>query len=125
MVTLGIAHYTYEVVEPWAQLPEGWSFREVAAVGVDAQDNVYAFNRGTHPMIVFDREGHFLRSWGEGVFTCAHGITMGPDGTVFCTDDGDHTVRKCTLEGKVLFTLGVPGKPTPFMSGGLFIAVPM
>ena len=34
--------------------------------------------------------------------------------------DGDHTVRKCTLEGKVLFTLGVPGKPAPFMSGDPF-----
>jgi DNA-binding beta-propeller fold protein YncE len=120
MVTLGTGHYTYEVAEPWGQLPEGWSFREVAAVGVDAQDHVYAFNRGAHPMMVFDREGHFLRSWGEGVFTRAHGITMGPDATVFCTDDGDHTVRKCTLEGKVLFTLGVPGKPAPFMSGEPF-----
>jgi len=120
MVILGTAQYAYEVAEPWAQLPEGWSFREVAAVGVDAQDNVYAFNRGAHPMMAFDRQGHFLRSWGEGVFTRAHGITMGPDATVFCTDDGDHTVRKCTLEGKVLFTLGIPGKPAPFMSGEPF-----
>ena len=24
----------------------------------------------------------------------AHGITMGPDDTIYCTDDGDHTVRK-------------------------------
>ena len=120
MATLGMAPYTYEVAEPWAQLPDGWAFREVAAVGVDAQDYVYAFNRGAHPMMVFDRQGQFLRSWGEGVFTRAHGITMGPDATVFCTDDGDHTVRKCTLEGKVLFTLGVPGKPAPFMSGDPF-----
>src|SRR5262245_26651668 len=73
MVTLGTAQYTYEVAESWAQLPEGWSFREVAAVGVDAQDQVYAFNRGAHPMMVFDRQGHFLRSRGEGVFTRAHG----------------------------------------------------
>ena len=120
MATLGMAPYIYEVAEPWAQLPDGWSFREVAAVGVDAHDQVYAFNRGAHPMMVFDRQGQFLRSWGEGVFTRAHGITMGPDATVFCTDDGDHTVRKCTLDGKVLFTLGVPGKPAPFMSGDPF-----
>ena len=58
------------------------------------------------PMMVFDRHGKFLRSWGEGMFPRAHGITMGPDNTVFCTDDGDHTVRKCTLDGKVLLTLG-------------------
>ena len=71
-------------------------------------------------MMVFDRQGNFLRSWGEGLFPRAHGITASPDGTLFCTDDGDHTVRKCTLEGKVLFTLGMSGKPAPFMSGEPF-----
>ncbi len=120
MVTLGTGNYTYEVVENWAKLPAGWGFKEVAAVGVDAHDNVYAFNRGAHPMMVFDRHGNFLRSWGEGIFPRAHGITASPDETLFCTDDGDHTVRKCTLDGKVLFTLGMSGKPAPFMSGEPF-----
>jgi DNA-binding beta-propeller fold protein YncE len=120
MVALGTADYTYDVIENWATLPDGWSFKEVAAVGVDAHDNVYAFNRGEHPMMVFDRNGKFLRSWGEGIFPRAHGITMAPDETMFCTDDGDHTVRKCTLDGKVLLTLGTSGKPSPFMSGNPF-----
>jgi len=71
-------------------------------------------------MIIFDKQGKFLRSWGEGVFPRAHGITMGPDETIFCTDDGDHTVRKCTLDGKVLFTLGTSGQPASFMSGDPF-----
>lgn len=120
MVTLGTDGYTYEVIDNWAKVPEGWSFREVGGVGADANDNVYVFNRGEHPIMVFDRDGHFLRSWGEGVFPRAHGLTMGPDDTVFCSDDGDHTVRKCTLDGKVLFTLGAAGKPAPFMSGDPF-----
>ena len=108
------------MAEGWGKLPDGWSFREAAAVGTDSNDNVYVFNRGEHPMIVFDREGNFLRSWGEGVFPRAHGVTMGPDDTIFCTDDGDHTVRKCKLDGTVLFTLGMSGKPAPFMSGDPF-----
>jgi DNA-binding beta-propeller fold protein YncE len=120
MVTLGTATYTYEVIENWAKLPDTWSFKEVGAVGVDANDQVYVFNRGAHPMMVFDRDGNFLRSWGEGIFPRAHGLTMSPDATMFCTDDGDHTVRKCTLDGKVLFTLGIPGTPVPFMSGDPF-----
>ena len=62
MVALGTASYTYEVAEGWGRLPEGWSYKECAGVGVDASDNVYVFNRGEHPMIVFDREGNFLRS---------------------------------------------------------------
>ena len=49
-----------------------------------------------------------------------HGVHMGPDDTIWLTDDGDHTVRHCTLDGKVLMTLGVPGEPKPYMSGEPF-----
>jgi hypothetical protein len=48
------------------------------------------------------------------------GIFMAPDDTIWLTDDGDHTVRQCTLEGKVLLTLGISGKPAPYMSGEPF-----
>ena len=37
MVALGTASYTYEVLEGWGKLPEGWSYKECAAVGVDLQ----------------------------------------------------------------------------------------
>jgi hypothetical protein len=78
------------------------------------------FNRGEHPMMVFDREGNFLRSWGEGQYPRAYGVHMAPDDTMFLTDDGGHFVRKVTLDGKVLLELGVPGKPAPYMSGEPF-----
>lgn len=118
--TLGQGDWTYEPVENWAKLPPGWDFKEIGAVGVDGHDRVYVFNRGEHPMIVFDRDGNFLSSWGEGVFPRAHGLHMGPDDTVWLTDDGDHTVRQCTLEGKVLLTIGIPGNPAPYMSNEPF-----
>jgi DNA-binding beta-propeller fold protein YncE len=119
-VILGDGDHRYRVEEGWGTLPDGWSFHEVGAVGVDRSDNVYVFNRGEHPMIVFDREGNFLRSWGEGMYPRAHGVHMAPDDTIWLTDDGAHCVRRCTLDGKVLMTLGVPGTPAPFMSGQPF-----
>ncbi len=119
-VTMGSGDFTYQPAEGWGEWPEGWDKGDVAAVGVDRWDNVYAFNRGPHPMVVFDRDGKFLRSWGEDVFRNAHGVHMGPDDTIYLTDDGDHTVRKCTLDGKVLLTIGIPGKATPYMSGEPF-----
>jgi len=119
-VILGSGDYRYRVEEGWGKLPDDWSFHEVGAVGVDRNDNVYVFNRGEHPMMVFDREGNFLRSWGEGLFPRAHGVHMGPDDTIWLTDDGAHCVRQCTLDGKVLMTLGIPGKPAPLMSGQPF-----
>src|ERR1700722_14835171 len=116
-IVLGSGEHRYRVVENWAKLPDGWTLSDVASIAVDSKDRVYVFNRGEHPMIVFDRDGKFLRSWGEGLFARAHGAHMGPDDTIYCTDDGDHSVRKLTLDGKVLMTIGVPGKPAPFVSG--------
>ena len=108
-VMLGTGRFSYRVADKWGILPDGWSLKEVAGVGIDAKDNVYVFNRGEHPMIVFDREGRFLRSWGEGMFPRAHGLHIDADDNLYCTDDGDHTVKKCTPEGKVLLTIGIPG----------------
>jgi hypothetical protein len=119
-VTLGQGEHTYRVVENWAKLPSGWEFMDVAAVACCSKDRVYVFCRGEHPMIVFDRDGNFITSWGEGVFKRAHGLHIDRNDHLYCTDDGDHTVRKCTTDGKILLTLGVPGKPAPFMSGEPF-----
>jgi hypothetical protein len=71
---VGDGAYTYEPVENWAKPPPGWSFKEIGGVGVDKNDNVYVFNRGEHPMIVFDRDGSFLRSFGEGLFPRARRV---------------------------------------------------
>ena len=117
---VGSGDFKYRIVENWAKLPDGWSFKEVAAVGVDSQDRVYAFNRGEHPMMVFDRGGNLLKSWGEGLWPRAHGLHMGPDDSIYMTDDGAHCVRKCTLDGKILLEIGIPGKPAPYMSGEPF-----
>jgi DNA-binding beta-propeller fold protein YncE len=119
-VRLGQGEFVYEVDTEWAKLPEGWSLKEVAGVATDPEDNVYVFNRGAHPMIVFNHEGRVLRTWGEGLFSRAHGVTYAPDGTLWCADDGDHTVRQCTPDGRVLLTLGNPGQPAPYQSGEPF-----
>ena len=80
---LGAEDYIYEELADWAKLPEGWSFMEVADVVVDSQDRVYVFNRGEHPMIIFEQDGSFVTSWGEDLFSRAHGVTVGPDGMLY------------------------------------------
>jgi sugar lactone lactonase YvrE len=120
-VVLGEGRYRYRVVEGWGALPPGFTYRDGAAVCVDSKDNVYVFNRGAHPVIVFDRDGKFLRSWGEDIgFVNAHGAATGPDDMLYLTDDFGAAVRKCTTEGKVVMTIGTPGKPAPRFSGDPF-----
>ena len=111
-VVVGTGDLSYEALLHWETLPAGWRFVEVAGVATDSRDRVYVFNRGEHPVIVFDRDGRFLTSWGEGVFQRAHGIFIGADDAVWCTDDLDHTVRKFTPEGRLLLTLGTSGQPS-------------
>jgi DNA-binding beta-propeller fold protein YncE len=109
---VGDGKYRYEYVDGWEQLPSGWSHGDVAGVATDSKDNVYVFNRGDHPVIIYDDEGKFLDAWGDKtVYPRAHGITI-VDDIVYLADDTDHTVRKCTLDGKVLMTLGTSGQPS-------------
>jgi DNA-binding beta-propeller fold protein YncE len=119
-VILGSGEHRYRVVENWAKLPEGWDLSDVASVAVDSKDRIYVFNRGAHPVVVLDREGNFVTSWGEGLFNRAHGLHIDTEDNLYCTDDGDHTVRKSSTDGKVLLTIGIPNKPAPFMSGEPF-----
>ncbi|ETW95857.1 MAG: hypothetical protein ETSY1_28945 [Candidatus Entotheonella factor] len=120
-VILGEGDFQYEVSgDNWGHLPEGWVYKEATSVAVNSKGQVYVFNRGTHPMLIFDREGNLESHWGEGVFSNPHGVTIGPDDEVYCVDNGDSTVRKFTPDGRLLMTLGTPHQPSPKMSGEPF-----
>src|SRR5688572_19593750 len=104
---------SYSVVPGWEQLPAGWEHIDVAGAAVDSQDRVFLICRGDHPIIIYDRDGKFVKSWGEGQFSFrTHGISIGPDDMVYCTDDDDHTVRKYTPDGELIFKLGISGTPS-------------
>ena len=122
MTILGNDDYTYQVSgENWGNLPEGWFYKEATSVDVDSKDNVYVFNRGNHPMIVFDTDGNVVRSWGHGsIFTNPHAVTIAPDDTVWCVDNVDHSIRQFTPEGKLIMTLNEPYHHSPAMSGKPF-----
>jgi sugar lactone lactonase YvrE len=118
-IEVGEGAFRYRVVEDWLRLPVDCDadrdFVEVAAMATDSQGRVYVFNRGRHPVTVFTAEGDLLGSWGEGLFTRAHGMTIcpdidGPGDTIYCVDDLDHTIKKFSTDGQLLQTLGVSGQ---------------
>lgn len=118
MLRFGSGDLVFEVVEDWGRLPVGWSYGHVIGVTIDSSDRIYVYNRGEHPVVVFDPEGRFLGSWGEGVFKSPHGIHVDSEDNIYCTDSGDHTVRKFTSEGELLRTWGTKDKPDE--TGGPF-----
>lgn len=120
--TAGKESFVYEALETWHKLPAGMRLIETPGVAVNSRDEVYAFCRNPeHPVIVFDRDGNFLHTFGKGVFSArTHGIFVGPDDSVYCADDGIHTITKWTPDGRLLLTLGTPDKPAPRWGGEPF-----
>ncbi len=100
----------FEVLEGWEKLPANYVHKDVDGVATDSRDRVYLLTRGDARVIVYERDGTFVTSWGEDIFTPrTHGICIGPDDSVWTVDDGDHTVRKFTPDGKQLMIIGTPG----------------
>ena len=112
MSTQSCSDSGYTANDRWAKLPNGFSWREVAGVATDSRDRVFVFSRGEHPLMVFDRDGTFIEEWDGSLFIRPHGITIGPDDSVFCTDDMGHVVRKFSPGGQLVFTLGNYQKPS-------------
>jgi DNA-binding beta-propeller fold protein YncE len=59
--------------------------------------------------MAFDKNGKFLRAWGQGMFTTTHFLRTDPQGYVWATDRGAMTATKFTPEGDVVMTVGVKG----------------
>ncbi len=101
----------FRLLPGWEKLPQGFHHRDVSGVAVDAHDRLFVITRGESRVIVYERDGTFAGAWGEGSFgERTHGIRVAPDGSLFCVDEGDHTVRQYTAEGRLLRTLGRPGR---------------
>ena len=72
-VTVGTGNFKYEAVDSWPILPGGATLIETPGVAVDSQDEIYTFSRNTdHPVMVFNRDGNFLRGFGAGIFSIEH-----------------------------------------------------
>jgi len=110
-MTYGSGNYTYEVQAGWGKLPEGWTWGWIPAVACDSQDRVFVYSRSEHPLVIFDREGNFLASWGEEVIKDAHGIYIDADDNVYCVERDTHCVFKFNAQGELVMTIGVPGQP--------------
>jgi DNA-binding beta-propeller fold protein YncE len=100
----------YQPVAGWPQLPPRFEFAQVSAVATDAKDRVFIAHRGPKPVMVFDRDGKFIRSWGDEHLKTPHGLRIDPDGNVWLTDIGNHVVLKFDPEGKLLLSLGKKGQ---------------
>ena len=109
MTTVGAGKFTYTYIQDWAKMPGSQSLGTVSAIATDSQDRVYAFQRAEPPVVIFNRNGEFLSSWGNGNFVDPHGLFI-KDDIVYLTDREGSTAMRYTLDGKPLQIIGTLGE---------------
>lgn len=105
----GSGEYRFELIEGWAKRPDDLTLGWIGGVATDSSDNVYVFNRGDHPMVVFDPAGNIIATWGDEFVKHAHAIWIDAEDTLWLTDQKAHCIWKCNTDGKILETIGTAG----------------
>jgi sugar lactone lactonase YvrE len=113
----------YRTVRDWGHPPGGLPWASVTAVEPAPDGTIYVIyrchenscdGRPEDPILVFDKSGKLVRSWGAGMFVFPHGSTLDREGNLWVTDGlgskgKGHQVFKFSPTGKVLMTLGRAG----------------
>jgi len=115
-VVVGAGEHRYRFLDNWGQLPDGIQYGLTHGVAVDKAQNVYVLHtsRKTSPnkdtVVVFDKSGKFLRSWGKEYFGTAHGFDLiVEDGReLFYITDMARGLFKTTLDGQVIWHVAKP-----------------
>jgi sugar lactone lactonase YvrE len=107
------ADHDYLHVPGWGPPSDGTVYREMADVAVGPGDLVHILTREPGRILVYSADGTLMRSWGgDPLGERPHGIAVGPDDTVYCVDEFDHTVHVYTSAGEHLRDIGISGTPS-------------
>jgi 6-bladed beta-propeller len=102
-------------VVPLAAKPSSpdWESGGVSWVAVDDKGNIYEIQRGdkADPVLVLDRQGNVLLSWGKGDYKIPHSIRVDRAGNIWTVDAASSTVIKYSPRGRKLMTINVGGQP--------------
>jgi hypothetical protein len=111
---LGEGDHFYRWESGWAKLPEGMKFGNThGCIVIDAHDNVYMNTDTDNAVIVFDKDGKYLRSFGKEWRGGLHGMVLRKEGDkefIYFTHTQRGVAGKMTLDGEVLWTIGCPMK---------------
>lgn len=92
-------------------LPENWYLGEVAGLEFLPSGEMVVFNRGEHPLLIFNAKGELVREIGLGLFTTPHGLFVDKKGDIWTTDQSTHQVIKFDKTGDIKLILGRRNSP--------------
>ena len=129
-VRTGSGEHTYECVHDWLTPPANIHWGDTHGVAQDAQGHIYiahtvhANSPSGDAIVVFDKDGKFLTSWGSRFRGGAHGLDLRreADGNeyLYHCDTKNKLVVKTTLDGTVIWEKGVPTEAGVYADGKPF-----
>jgi DNA-binding beta-propeller fold protein YncE len=127
---VGSGEHTYEAVHDWLMPPSQIQWGDTHGVAQDARGRIYVAHT-VHPsspsgdaIVVFDKDGKFLTSWGARFRGGAHGIDLRKEGKeefLYHCDMKNRLVVKTTLDGSVVWEKGAPAEAGVYKEGARFV----
>lgn len=127
---IGAGSHRYECIHDWLVPPEGLVWGDTQGVAQDSKGNIYV----THTVagsskigdaiVVFDRKGKFLKSWGPRFRGGGHGIEIRKEGNqeyAYHCDTVHRLVVKTDLEGNAIWEKPVPQEPGVYKNNAPFV----
>ena len=104
---------SFRLVENFFRYPAYSVIGRLSGVAVGPNGNILALNRGYHPVLEFNADGSFVRTWGEGsrMFEGAHSLRFDPRGDLWYIDAADNIIFHFDKEGRTLGTIGTNPEP--------------
>ncbi len=123
-VIVGAGRHKYEWVSDWLTPPDNILWGDTQGVTQDAKGHIYVTHtvRADSPskdaIVVFDKNGKFVTSWGSRFAGGGHGIDIRKEGGkeggqefLYHCDTAHRVVVKTTLAGDVIWEKGKPEEP--------------
>ena len=121
---LGEGDHLYQWVPDWARLPDEKGFGNThGCIVVDSKGRVYVNTDTERAVCVFESDGTFVTAWGAELKGGLHGMCLvreQEEEFLYLAHAGRHEVLKATLDGKILWTLGVPEESGLYQKPGQY-----
>jgi sugar lactone lactonase YvrE len=123
---IGEGAWQFEVIHDWGELPAGIKYGNTHGVCEDSQGNIYVHHtvhstsESADTMVVFDKKGRFVRSWGKEFKGGAHGLHIRKEGReefLYLCDTMHAVVAKTTLKGEIVWKLDYPAESSAYAVG--------
>ncbi|MBQ4424890.1 MAG: hypothetical protein II882_04030 [Lachnospiraceae bacterium] len=106
--------FRFSVDADWIKWPEDAKGYDCLCADFVGEDLYVTTSSLDYPICVFDRDGNFVRTFGQGLFDRPHSLGRTKEGTFLVADSGNklHTIQEIDGQGNLIRVFGTTGVPS-------------